>query len=386
MNAETSRAAASPVQGHRFRKLVQPHLLAFTNEAPSHSIASTYDAQMRNASIAALVVLVAAVACRGSSERGSSQDAAVAGAGGGIGGSGGAAGSGGGAGAGGSDPAAGAGGATPDAGATSTDAPRSDAEADVVGMHAAAGSPGRDGGSGGTRDSGADAADALSNTDATDASVSPAGFAGCQIGALLESDDFASGTGRWVAELETPAQSSLSAKNGKLDIDSAGGATIWFMPVLDGDIVVDYRVTVVVQSGANDHLTDLNSFWMATDPANSNLFTRSGKFAQYDTLYLYYVGFGGNGNTTTRFRRYDRNPTRPDPLAEYTDAAHLLVANREYHIQHVVCGNHVSYIVDGDPYFQYDDSNPYRTGRFAFRTVGSHESIRSFSISRLQKP
>jgi Domain of unknown function (DUF6250) len=210
------------------------------------------------------------------------------------------------------------------------------------------------------------------------------GFGGCSLGAQMEADDFSGGLGRWVPELETPAQSAVTIKNGKLDIDSAGGATVWFMPSLEGDLVIEYDVTVVVAGGSNDHLSDLNSFWMASDPANANLFTRHGTFAQYDSLLLYYVGFGGNGNSTTRFRRYDATTnSRPDPLAEYLDAAHLLTANHRYHIQHVVCGGYIAYVVDGTPFFEYQDANPYRSGRFGFRTVDSHESIGNFTVHQL---
>jgi hypothetical protein len=35
---------------------------------------------------------------------------------------------------------------------------------------------------------------------------------------------------------------------------------------------------------------------------------RTGAFADYDTLKTYYVGQGGNGNTSTRFRRYVGRP------------------------------------------------------------------------------
>ena len=35
---------------------------------------------------------------------------------------------------------------------------------------------------------------------------------------------------------------------------------------------------------------------------------RSGAFADYNDLLTYYVGLGGNRNTTTRFRRYIGDP------------------------------------------------------------------------------
>ena len=54
----------------------------------------------------------------------------------------------------------------------------------------------------------------------------------------------------------------------------------------------------------------------------------------------YYLGYGGNHNSTTRFRRYDgdesgiTNPkARPAILKEYTDAGHLRKPNHWYHIK-----------------------------------------------------
>ena len=72
---------------------------------------------------------------------------------------------------------------------------------------------------------------------------------------------------------------------------------------------------MISAGGKNDRVSDLNCFWMARDSRNpDDLFAvhRTGKFADYNQLLCYYVGVGGNTNTTTRFRRYigDAN-TRP---------------------------------------------------------------------------
>ena len=72
-------------------------------------------------------------------------------------------------------------------------------------------------------------------------------------------------------------------------------------------MLIRYEATMVQAGGANDRVSDLNAFWMATDartPGDLFAARRSGKFADYNQLRTYYVGQGGNGNTTTRFRRY----------------------------------------------------------------------------------
>ena len=52
-----------------------------------------------------------------------------------------------------------------------------------------------------------------------------------------------------------------------------------------------------------------------------------------NSLQLYYLGYGGNYNSTTRFRRYDGNEAglqmkrmRPAILKEYKDQDNLLTA------------------------------------------------------------
>ena len=71
---------------------------------------------------------------------------------------------------------------------------------------------------------------------------------------------------------------------------------------------------------------------MASDPQYpDNIWKRekwrNGIFLNCYSLQLYYMGYGGNHNSTTRFRRYDGNEAavtnakaRPAILKEYTDA------------------------------------------------------------------
>jgi hypothetical protein len=107
--------------------------------------------------------------------------------------------------------------------------------------------------------------------------------------------------------VEAVEGTSVKVQGGKLVIDSPGGVTVWLNKMLIGNYTIQYDWKVMVAGGKNDRLSDLNQFWMATDPKSDSLFTRQGKFEEYDSLNLYYVGMGGNRNTTTRFRKYDGN-------------------------------------------------------------------------------
>lgn len=200
---------------------------------------------------------------------------------------------------------------------------------------------------------------------------------------LLFEENFNDGTlENWAVELQHPDKSVVEIQEKKLNIDVGGGATLWFKPKLDGDIHIEYDVTVIQNGGSNDRASDLNHFWMAADPANKNLFTRSGDFSQYDNLRLYYVGMGGNNNSTTRFRRYPGGGDRP-LLAEFTDPDHLLKPNTKYHIEIVCFQGLTQFKVDGNVYFSYQDSEPLTEGNFGFRTVRNHEIIDNFRVFRL---
>ena len=155
--------------------------------------------------------------------------------------------------------------------------------------------------------------------------------------------------------------------------------------------MISYEATVVSEGGPNDRVSDLNSFWMATDPAApKDIFARarSGAFAEYNSLQMYYVGLGGNGNTTTRFRRYIgdavERPLLPEndlSVAENHDAG--IVANRWQTVTLVADGRLIQYWRDGVKIFEMTDPEPYTKGWFGIRTTKNHMQVRNLRIVRL---
>ena len=208
-------------------------------------------------------------------------------------------------------------------------------------------------------------------------------------GKLLYADDFNSGLANW--RIETETLGTVTAKNGVLDIDVPAGATIWFRHKLDGPIMIQYEATVISDGGPNDRVSDLNSFWMATDPqspADLLAHPRSGAFADYNTLRMYYVGLGGNANTTTRFRRYigdkvDRPLLPQNDLSVASDPSKGISANKPQTITLVADGQLIQYWRDGDKIFEMLDPNPYTKGWFGIRTTKNHMQIRKLRIVRL---
>lgn len=173
-----------------------------------------------------------------------------------------------------------------------------------------------------------------------------------------------------------------------------GGLTLWYHQRLTGNYEVSYRICMVMKGGKHDRLSDLNCFWAANDPEHpTDLFARSkwrnGVFRNYNTLNLFYVGYGGNSNSTTRFRRYQGKyygiaDDKIKPLlAEYTDAAHLLVPNRWYSIRIRVEDGLTTYTVDDEELFRYSITSGEGDGHFGLRLLQNHVLFTAFKVTSL---
>lgn len=210
-----------------------------------------------------------------------------------------------------------------------------------------------------------------------------------RVGKVLFADDFVHGLGAWRVEMERPGK--VRAEDGVLDIDVPAGATVWFRRRLEGPVMIQYEAKVISAGGANDRVSDLNCFWMASDPAApKDIFARprTGAFAEYNSLRMYYVGLGGNGNTTTRFRRYIGDAVERPLLAEndLSVSEHPekgIVSNKWQTITLVADGGLIQYWRDGAKLFEMVDSEPYTSGWFGLRTTKNHMQVRNLRIVRL---
>ena len=208
----------------------------------------------------------------------------------------------------------------------------------------------------------------------------PAGAAGEK----LYGDDFRHGLSDWVVEQQ--AGGTVTADHGRLVIDDAAGCTVWLRRRLNAPVLITYTARV----RSTRRVSDLNCFWMASDPTHpDDIFARSrdGKFASYDTLRTYYVGCGGNNNTTTRFRRYDGSGVRPLlPQHDLAAPEFLLQADHEYHLGLLVTvEGRVQFIRDGTVIFDWTDPAPLRSGWFGFRTVQSRIEFGDFEVHTVEK-
>ncbi len=189
---------------------------------------------------------------------------------------------------------------------------------------------------------------------------------------------------KWYVEAEKNGHVEWS-KDSIADIYAPGGLTLWYSDCMQGNVVIEYEARIL----SDERVSDLNCFWMATDangksPING-IKQRGGKFVNSYALKLYYLGYGGNHNSTTRFRRYNGDTRgienaayRPAILREYLDAKHLLSGDHWYKIRIETKNGHTRYTIDGECIVDYTDPQPLTRGWFGFRTTLAHAQLRNF--------
>ncbi|WP_333697108.1 DUF6250 domain-containing protein [Bacteroides congonensis] len=196
---------------------------------------------------------------------------------------------------------------------------------------------------------------------------------------------------QWKIEDESHALRIIERAD-TLELIVPGGLTLWYQQRLTGDYEINYRICMVMKGGKYDRLSDLNCFWAANDPKHpDNLFARSGwrngVFKNYNTLNLFYVGYGGNDNSTTRFRRYRGEyygvaDDKVKPLlSEYTDAPHLLAPNQWYQIRIRVKEGVTTYSINGEELFRYSITDGTGDGHFGLRLLQNHVLFTGFKVT-----
>ncbi|ALJ04698.1 hypothetical protein APS56_05920 [Pseudalgibacter alginicilyticus] len=206
-------------------------------------------------------------------------------------------------------------------------------------------------------------------------------------GKLIYENNFDNDLADW--KVEQMPKGTVEINDGKMEITDVSGCTVWLTKEFKGPIMIEYDVNIIDKGGPQDRVSDLNCFWMATDPKNpTNLFAdskkRGGKFSNYDTLQLYYMGVGGNFNKTTRFRRYVGNGERPLlPEHDLSDSKYMLESNKNYHIKIIAYNDIIQYYRDNQLLVNFLDEAPYTSGYFGLRTVNNHMTVDNFKVYQL---
>lgn len=196
----------------------------------------------------------------------------------------------------------------------------------------------------------------------------------------------------WRVE-DSSGKAELSMVDGVMDVVSPDGLTLWYTERLTGEYEISYRISMVNGKGKFDRLSDMNCFWAANDPEHpEDLFARSewrnGIFQRYNSLDLFYVGYGGNENTTTRFRTYhgefygkDENRLKP-VIKEYRDEPHLLKPDHWYEVVITVADGVTTFACDGEQLFSLPLKGREADGHFAIRLWKNHIKMRDFRVRR----
>ena len=191
----------------------------------------------------------------------------------------------------------------------------------------------------------------------------------------------------WTVESESPDY-RVSFDDNVCELLAPKGLTLWYNLPVEAGMAVEYDAMVMDEGREGDRLSDMNCFWMATDTLGQSVFKRmkqrQGVFKNCYALQMYYLGYGGNYNTTTRFRRYEGGCKVPPVWQEYTDSAHLLKPNHWYHWRvETTTQGRTRFYVDGELLVDYLDPVPLCKGWFGFRTTLSRTRITNFSTRRL---
>lgn len=127
----------------------------------------------------------------------------------------------------------------------------------------------------------------------------------------------------WVIESQDSDSTFVHWGNDRVTVDGKAGVTLWLDQRLEGHYAIEYDRKIRLSEVHFPRLSDMNQFWAAVDPKKDSPFGRNGKLESYNDLVLFYMGFGGNTNTTTRFRLYDGKGNRL-LLKEYLNQPFLL--------------------------------------------------------------
>lgn len=187
----------------------------------------------------------------------------------------------------------------------------------------------------------------------------------------------------WTIEQQS-ADARVVFQDGVIDVDTPEGITLWYNKPLEAPVQIEFEVLAVADGGPNDHVSDINAFWMATNSDGSAVLSqpRTGTFADYDSMRAYYVGIGGNRNTTTRMRRYvGRTGDRPIlPEHDLSGSEYMITPGAWNRICLIAEEGVFGVERNGRRLFTYAVEEPYNRGHFGLRTTKSHLLYRNIRV------
>lgn len=224
----------------------------------------------------------------------------------------------------------------------------------------------------------------------------------------------------WIVQMSNKRSFERYAKikNGKLEVLTPAGCTVWFNKKITGPVCITYKVVVSDHRNTGNIIStrDINNFWMAGEIGNIdnilNGAAYNGKFKTYHTMQGYYVSMGGGNNTTNRMRIYPR--VKNNDKCEHLALNHhdgnpdlKIIAGKEYKIQLVAFYDLIQFIVndelvyelkygmettattDNENYYpkaySADNFPVYKEGYFGFRMTRTLHKYYDFKVFKLKK-
>ncbi|MFV0623461.1 DUF6250 domain-containing protein [Sphingomonas sp. ac-8] len=195
-------------------------------------------------------------------------------------------------------------------------------------------------------------------------------------GYAAPSDTVAFAGHKWRVEAEPSSPETIVTVNdGAMSVSAARGVTVLLLKKLRGTYCIRYTREVLPSQGTIFRVSDLNQFWLIDPRPLQAPAVRDGRFKSYTPDSLFYVGIGGNNNTTSRFRHYDGSAARP--LLAESDMR--LEPGRRYDLRTCVLPDRTEFYIDGKRLFSAAQTPP-PFSYFALRSTGSKQVVTNFRI------
>ena len=183
---------------------------------------------------------------------------------------------------------------------------------------------------------------------------------------------------RWVVE----GKPELSIANGRLNVVSPDGATLWWRQALPADVSIEF--TAGSNPPAGNNAANLNLIFHARElDGSSYRFGRSAKYEDYQRIPNYIVTLtGGFQEGWSRLRRNPGFTILSESLSTRSEVG------RTYRIKVMVADGRIRYWIDGKLIHDARDPQPLPGGHFALRTWNSRvwwSDIRFAALTRTAK-
>ena len=204
---------------------------------------------------------------------------------------------------------------------------------------------------------------------------------------ILYQSTFDTDLSDWILEPSPKNDHQAEIVDGTLLLATKGGQTCWLDRRFDGNIAVEYHVTVPSEGYPHTRVSDINQYFMAVDPDSPEAEspTPTTKYSgpdYYKKFRMYYCGMGVYNNQYTGFRRCDGNGEYP-LVEECSRPACLIPADTVCFVECIRFSDRVTFKLNDSVVIDYRDQQAFELGFFGFRNYKSAKLIHDITVYRL---